>query len=83
MVDRFMKEPVISKEVVRSVEHYGSLKEIDMSLVILIGLGCMGIFRYYGRETGDSSMTFLGGVAMILLILSRYFFSFTKHKYLR
>jgi hypothetical protein len=83
MIDRFRKEPVISKDVVRSIDHYGSLKEYDMSLFILIGLGFMAIFRYYGRETGDTSFTFLGGVAMILLILSRYFFGFTKHRVLK
>lgn len=83
MVDRFRKEPVISKEVVRKVDHFGSLKEIDMSLVILIVLSGMAILRYIGRETGDTSLTFVGGVAMVLLILSRYFFQFTKHKILK
>lgn len=83
MVERFRKEPVISKEVVRSIDHYGSLKEIDMSLAILIIFGFMAIFRYVGRETGDTSMTFIGGCAMILLILSRYLFNFTKHKVLK
>ena len=83
MIERFRKEPVISADVVGSIDHYGSLKEIDMSLVILICFACMAIFRYYGRESGDNSLTFLGGVAMILLILSRYFFGFTKHKFLR
>jgi len=83
MVERFRKEPIISKDVVRSIDHYGSLKEIDMSLMVLIMLGCMAIFRYLGRETGDTGLTFIGGCAMILLILSRYFFNLTKHKILK
>ncbi|MGL1888705.1 MAG: tyrosine-type recombinase/integrase [Reichenbachiella sp.] len=83
MVDRFRKEPVISKNVVRGIDHYGSLREIDMSLIVIIGLACMAIFRYIGRETGDTSLTFIGGVAMILLIVSRYFISFTKFKVLK
>lgn len=83
MVDRFRKEPIISKEVVSKVDHYGSLPEIDMSIFVLIGLGLMAILRYYGRETGDTSLTFIGGCAMILLILSRYFFNFTKHRVLK
>ncbi len=83
MVDRFRKEPIISKDVVRSIDHYGSLKEIDMSLAVLILFACMAIFRYIGRETGDTSLTFIGGCAMVLLILSRYFFQLTKHKILK
>lgn len=80
MVDRFRKEPIISKDIVRSIDHYGSLKEIDMSLFVLIILGCMAILRYLGKEMGDSSMTFMGGCAMIILMLSRYFLSFTKQR---
>lgn len=83
MVERFRKEPVLTSEIVSSVDHYGSLPEIDMSIFVLIGLGFMAILRYYGRETGDTSLTFLGGCAMILLILSRYLFNFTKHRVLK
>lgn len=83
MCDRFRKEVIVSKDTVRSIDHYGSLKEIDMSIFILIALGCMAIFRYVGRETGNTSLTFIGGCAMIILILSRYFFGFTKHKVLK
>lgn len=80
MIDRFRKEPIISKDVIRSIDHYGSLKEFDMSIFILIILAGMAIFRYYGRESGDTSLQFIGGCAMILLILSRYFFNFTKQR---
>jgi len=83
MVERFKKEPVLSKEIVSSVDHYGSLPEIDMSIFILITLASLAILRYYGRESGDTSLTFIGGCAMILLILSRYLFNFTKNKVLK
>jgi len=83
MCHRYSKEVIISTDVVRKVEHYGSLKEIDASFAVLLVLGCMSIFRYYGRETGDNSLTFIGGCAMILLILSRYIFNVTKHKVLK
>jgi integrase/recombinase XerD len=83
MCDRFRKEVIVSKDTVRSIDHYGSLKEIDMSIFILIALGCMAIFRYVGKETGNTSLTFIGGCAMIILILSRYFFGFTKQKVLK
>lgn len=83
MIERFRKEPVLSSEIVSKVDHYGSLPEIDMSIFVLIALASLAILRYYGRESGDTSLTFLGGCAMILLILSRYLFNFTKHKVLK
>jgi hypothetical protein len=83
MIDRFRKEPVLTKDIVSSIDHYGSLKEYDMSIFILIGFGCMAIFRYVGKETGDSSLTFIGGCGMILMILSRYLFNFTKQKVIK
>lgn len=83
MIQRFKKEPVLTSEVVSKVDHYGSLPEIDMSIFVLIFLASLAILRYYGKESGDTSLTFIGGCAMILLILSRYLFNFTKHKVLR
>lgn len=83
MIDRFRKEPFVCKDTVRSIDHYGSLPTIDMSLVLLCLFGCGAIFRYLGRESGNTSLTFIGGIAMILLILSRYFFQHTKHRFLR
>ena len=80
LIERYRKEIIVSTDIVKEIKHTGSLAEIDMSLFVMIGLGAMAILRYLGRENGNSSLTFIGGCAMILLIISRYFFSFTKRR---
>lgn len=78
IIDRYRKEPVISNDVVRDIKHFGSLKEIDMSIVFIIGLASLAILRYLSREADQDSYRFIGGAAMILLILFRYFVRGTK-----
>ncbi|MFO0322814.1 MAG: tyrosine-type recombinase/integrase [Bacteroidota bacterium] len=80
LVERYRKEIVISSDIVRNVRHTGSLKEIDMSLAVLLILGIAAIMRYAAAETGNHSLRFIGGCAMILLIISRYFFRFGVRK---
>lgn len=82
LVDRYRKEPVITNEVVRSTRHFGSMKEIDMTLLILVALGSVAILKYLSHEVGNDSYRFIGGLAMVLLIISRYFFKNTKRKFL-
>jgi hypothetical protein len=78
--ERYRKENIITSEVIRTVRHTGSLQEIDMSLAVLITLGALAILRYAAGETGNHSLRFIGGCAMVLLIISRYFFRFTTRK---
>jgi integrase/recombinase XerD len=82
LVERYRKEPVITSDVVRDIRHFGSLKEIDMSLMIIIFLASLAILRYVSREIDNDSYRLLGGVAMILLIISRYFFRYSKRKFI-
>lgn len=82
LVERYRKEVLITSDVVRTIRHTGSLQEYDFSLVVLLGLGSLAILRYLSSEVGNDSLRFIGGCAMVLLIISRYFFSFTKKRYL-
>lgn len=82
MVERFRKESILTTEVIRSVKHYGSLREFDMSLSVMLCLAGLAILRYLSGEVGNDSLRFIGGCAMILLIFSRYLFSFTKRKFI-
>jgi hypothetical protein len=82
LIERYRKEVVVTSEIVRTVRHYGSMKEYDMSLAVLLILGGLAILRYLSSEVGNDSLKFIGGCAMILLIISRYFFNFTKRKYI-
>lgn len=80
IIERYRKEPVITSEVVRDIRHFGSMKEIDMSLLIVIFLASMALLRYLSREVDNDSYRFIGGVAMVLLIIARYFARHTKRK---
>jgi integrase/recombinase XerD len=80
LVERYRKEIIVSSDLVKTIRHTGSLAEIDMSLAVLLLLGIMAILRYAAAETGNNSLRFIGGCAMILLIISRYFFRFGIRK---
>ena len=82
LIERYRKEVVISPEVIKAVRHYGSLREIDMSLAVMLCLAGLAILRYLSGEVGNDSLKFIGGCAMVLLIFSRYLFSFTKRKFI-
>jgi hypothetical protein len=80
LIDRYRKEIFVSNDVVRQVKHYGSLAEFDMTIIILVGLAGLAILRYLSMETGESSLRFIGGAALILLLIFRNVFRFTKRK---
>lgn len=80
LIERYRKEPIVTADVVRNIRHTGALKEIDMTFVVLIGLSCVAMLRYVANEVGNDSFKFIGGAAMLLLLVSRYLFAFTKRK---
>lgn len=82
LVDRYRKEPLITNEVVRQIRHTASLKEIDMTFVIFIAFGAMYLLRYLSREVDNDAFRFIGGLALVLTLLFRQLFSFTKRKFL-
>jgi site-specific recombinase XerD len=82
LCQRYRKELVITHDVIRSVRHIGGIPEIDMSFVIVFILAAVSILRYTSREIGGENLRFIGGIALVLLMLSRYFLSKTKRKFL-
>lgn len=82
IIDRYRKEPVITNEVVREIRHTASLKEIDLTFVIFIGFGIMYVLRYLSREVDNEGLRFIGGIALVFMLLSRQLLSFTKRKFL-
>lgn len=80
MCERYRKEVVVTSDIVRSIRHYGSMKEYDMSIAVMLLLICVAGLRYFAAETGNDAFKLFGGIAMILLIFSRYLFSFGKRK---
>jgi hypothetical protein len=80
LIDRYRKELFVSNDIVREVRHYGSLVEFDMSFIVLISLAGLAILRYLSMETGESSLRFIGGAALILLLVFRNIFKLTKRR---
>jgi hypothetical protein len=83
LVERYRKETFVTNDVVRQVRHYGALPEWDLSFMILLSLAGLAILRYLANETGEGSFRFIGGAAMILLIVFRQFFTKTKRRFIR
>ena len=82
MIDRYRREPVLVTEVVRSVTHRGPIRDIDFSFVVIFFIASMAIFRYMTSEFDNPGLRVIGGMAMILLLLSRTIFAKTKRRYL-
>lgn len=82
IIDRYRREPIITNEVVKEIRHTASLKEFDMTFVIFIAFGLMYLLRYLSKEVDNESFRFIGGVALVLTLLSRQLLGFTKRKFL-
>ena len=81
LVERYRKEPLVTVETVRDIRHTAALKEIDMSVPLLIGLSSLMVLRYVGQETGDSSLKLIGGIFMVFALFARSIFRAGKRKY--
>jgi hypothetical protein len=81
MIERYDKEISVTSEVTRSVNHLAAIKEIDMSLPILIALSSLMILRYFGKETGETSYQFIGAIFMMFALFGRSFFNSFKRKF--
>ena len=82
MIERYRREPVLINEVVRSVTHRGPIPELDFSFVVILLIASMAIFRFMTGEFDNPGLRVIGGLAMILLLLSRFVFSKTKRRYI-
>jgi len=82
MIERYRKEPFILRDTIRNVTHNGALREYDMSYVVILMIASVAILRYLTSELDNPSLRFIGGVAMIMLIISRSLFSRTKRRFI-
>jgi integrase/energy-coupling factor transporter ATP-binding protein EcfA2 len=57
-----------------------STKEIDMSIYLFVILGGFALLRSIGRESGESSLRFIGSAIMLIMLFARFFFNRTKRK---
>lgn len=82
LCDRYRKELIVTDDVVRSIKHIGGIPEIDMSFIIIFVLAGVAVMRYTSREIGGTSWRFIGGLALVLLMMSRFFLSKMKRKFI-
>ncbi len=85
LVERISKESIISNEIIEELcnSYLGrQAQEFDMSMILLLIFGGLAALKYVGRESGDSSLQFLGGIIMIILLFARYFFNYSKRKFI-
>jgi hypothetical protein len=81
MIERYRREPVLVTEVIRSVTHRGPIRDIDFSFVVIFFIASLAVFRYMTSEFDNPGLRVIGGLSMILLLLSRSVFSKTKRRY--
>lgn len=84
MVDRYRVEPEVTSEAVTQIRHNTASKEIDMTLVVLVGIGFLAVFRYIGGEIGSDAGAFklIGGASIIILLFIRPLLTAMKRKFI-
>ena len=80
MVERYRRVPRLVPEAVRSVTYAGAIKEWDCTYGLVILIGAMAVMRYMTSEFDNPGLRTIGGMAMILLLLTRAFAARTKQK---
>jgi len=82
MIERYRREPKLLTSTVRSVVFSGAVKEWDCSLVVVALIATLAVSRYMTGELDNPALRLIGGVAMILLIVTRTVVARTKRKYI-
>ena len=80
MVERYRREPQLAAETIRAVTHSGAIKEWDCTYVVVMLIACVAVMRYMTSEMDNPGLRFIGGMAMIFLLMSRAFAARTKRK---
>jgi hypothetical protein len=81
MVERYRKEEILTIDRIREVKHTQAINQIDLTLVVVILLSSLMILRYYGKETGESSFTMIGGIFLIFALFARQLMNNSKRKF--
>ena len=80
MVERYHREPLLVADTIRNVTYSGAIKELDCTLVVVILIASLAVMRYMTTELDNPALRTIGGMAMILLLITRAFASRTKRK---
>lgn len=78
IADRMRKEPVLTGEVVEDIcnNYLGrSIKEIDLSLFLILVFGGLMIYKFILKSNGDIDARAIGALISIVFLFGRFFFS--------
>ena len=78
MVERYKREPILQIDNIRSVTHFGAIREWDCTYALVILIAGLAVMRYMTSELDNPGLRTIGGMAMILLLITRAFASRTK-----
>lgn len=85
LCERLRREPFIDADTTTEItdSYLGrQVEEFDFSVILLIILGGFVLLRYYGRETGERDLQFIGAVIMLVMMFARSFFRANRRKVL-
>jgi len=83
LIERFGKEQDITVEQIRDIRHHAALKEIDISIPVIICISSLMVLRYIGGEFEDDSGAYklFGGAFMLFALFGRSILNLGKRKY--
>ncbi|MDG2450890.1 MAG: tyrosine-type recombinase/integrase [Saprospiraceae bacterium] len=83
LIERFSKEQAVTIEHVREIRHTAALKDIDMSIPVVIAFSSLMILRYIGGEFTDDSgaMKLIGGAFLLFALFARSIFNVGKRRW--
>lgn len=84
LIERLAKEQYIGYDVLHSVSHLNSRKQLDFSFPIVLMLSSLMVLRYFGGEIGMDSGAYklFGGIFLVVCLFARQFLLLTKRKYI-
>jgi len=82
MIERYRREPVLVADNIRAVTFAGAIPEWDCSYFLVILIAGLAVMRYMTSELENPAFRFIGGMAMIFLLMTRAFVARTKRKYI-
>jgi len=83
MIDRFRKETYIGDELISDIRHNSAIKELDMTLPLIIILSSLMVLRYMAGELEQDSGAYrlFGGAFLVFALFARNLFHIGKRRY--
>lgn len=83
VIERLAHKRIIDSESIRDTRHTSAVRDIDVSLFVVLLASSLMILRYVGSETGDSAGAFrlFGGVFLLFALFARQLLGSVKRKF--